>query len=305
MAGDDVNELPETSTTATTTTTTNQPTTSAGAINISIEPGDTSDDEHAEHATLPANITSPKMHLVEQIRMEKLLRGNEANGTNNNTKSKISPEFRLSLKRHLHDTLSTQAEGNNNNAESRQTSNIAQQQPEASFQIKTLDQIRKEREEKEKLKENQIPDGNNKRGYDASDNDSTQVSSRPIKLRRNRAGAVRSSVEVADVQSEQEKAVVAPPPPATSTSAPIVPVPESNVSGGSTQQQQQQQPSSVLVNNNPATQFVSEGYDDLSFLELDADLGLPIDANGAANLANLDDDDDDDLMREINQVINS
>lgn len=290
VANECANETPE--------TTIQQPTTSANSVNISLDHEDTSDEEHVVQKLSPAKVTESQINLGEQIRIKKLLRSNdqESNGSNNNnnnlsTKSLKIRDLRFNLKRQLQDTLSTQSENNE----------VTEQQPEASFQIKTLEQIRKEREEKEKLKENQMPEqestgGDNKRGY--SSDDSTQTSSRPIKLRRHRAVPISNAVKGNLIQKEPEKTVNLESNNLTSNHPTLLDnspaVPESNSN---------QTTHSSTTYIDPVTQFTTESFDDLSFLELDGDLSLPVDVNAATNLANID--DDDDLMREIDEVINS
>lgn len=240
-------------------------------INISIEREDEDSDDPENVTENFINDNANIVKTLEQIRLRKLLNSSPVDSGDENfddptTGAEETQNF--STFEHRQKRL-----GNNNSFGANLLFANAQQEEtqETRFVVKTLDQIRKERNGTDKSSdeaENEIPNSL-KRSFDfddINDNKKSSNTTRPIKIRRNKSSALSSNVP-----SEEARKVA----------------------------QQDYDIKDEQIGKNGKAYDLSNGHSDL--------LASPnINNNSPVIAAQLDDFGEiDELMREIDQVINS
>lgn len=238
-------------------------------INISIEREDEDSDDPENVTENFINDNANIVKTLEQIRLRKILNSSPVNSGDENfddptTGAEEAQNF--ATFEHRQKRL-----GNNNSFGAHlQFANAQQEETQENrFVVKTLDQIRKERNGTDKSSdeaENEIPNLL-KRSFDFDDINEYKSSNttRPIKIRRNKSSALSSNVP-----SEEARKV----------------------------SQQDYDIKEEKIGKNGKAYDLSNGHSDL--------LASPINNNSSVIAAELDDFGEiDELMREIDQVINS
>ncbi|XP_046920451.2 uncharacterized protein LOC124500424 [Dermatophagoides farinae] len=307
-------------------------------LSISIDKDEESDDNN-EIDTVPDDDghkqpEQPAIKTLEQIKMEKILHSspNEhlMDATNNHSLTKSSVINKIDMK---FDNLTAKHSPSSSiaaplRAEIKRSMPIKQQeniQPPSQSKhlheerpvnvvVKTLEQIRKEREESEQIaatavsKENQIPnsykrtlmDNNN----DTDDQSSSSlIPSKPIKIRRNRLTTStlimmtnnqnsNSSIEDNnELESQQNYSRQ-----------------QQQINSSTTTEKSSLNQDDIITHGQQSTKLSNNDYNDddldLEFLHGGDHVEPAVAINSfSAEFTNID--DDDELMREINQVINS
>ncbi|OTF71046.1 hypothetical protein BLA29_001787 [Euroglyphus maynei] len=265
-------------------------------LSISIDKDEESD-ENYETDTIPdVQTKEPTVKTLEQIKMEKILHSSNEHlmdATNNSSYnnlttstavnkidmkfdniSKLPSSITSSLKAEIKRSVPMKQQENIQPPHSKP---LREERP-VNIVIKTLEQIRKEREESERtasndemvLRENSLKrtslDNNN-------DDQSSSIAPKPIKIRRNRLRAPTLMMGNQNSNSSIED------------------------DNDHSHQQQQMNPNDIAVERQQPTKLTNDDDDlDLEFLH-DGDH-----ISATATDLNID---DDELMREIDQVINS